>query len=143
MKLENQVCTKEQAQKLKDLGVAQKSIFYHHPNFERPVFGEQVTTVFGKVYKKTQVCNDKNAACSAFTVGELVAMNSNTHGIDVSISVNHKGTFYRQTDGFGSGEDAKFTYYVSFAEACSAKLIDAIEKQFITAEEVNQRLLNS
>ena len=71
MKLENQVSSKEQSKKLKELGVIQKSLFYWHPNFDRPVFGEKVTTKSGSQYKKTQVCNDKNVATSAFTVAEL------------------------------------------------------------------------
>lgn len=70
MKLQDQVCTLEQANRLKELGVRQKSLFYHHPAFEKPVFGETWTTQAGKQYKKTLVCNDKRGSTSAFTVAE-------------------------------------------------------------------------
>jgi hypothetical protein len=71
MILENQVCTIEQAKKLKELGVIQKSLFYWHPKFERPVFGETSVKKHGKQYTVTQVCNDKEVAVSAFTASEI------------------------------------------------------------------------
>lgn len=75
MQLQHQVCTPEQAQKLKALGVAQKSLFYYHPAFDRPVFGETKTpgSFFGEI-KRGSVCNDKENAYSAFTSAELEQM---------------------------------------------------------------------
>ena len=73
MILENQVCSKKNSLRLKELGITQRSLFYYHPSFERPVFGTEWTTMHGKTYKKTQVCNDK-ASASAFTISELASM---------------------------------------------------------------------
>lgn len=67
MKLQDQVIGLNQAMRLKGLGVKQKSLFYHHPAFDTPVFGETVTTEHGKKYKKIQVCNDKKGSASAIT----------------------------------------------------------------------------
>ncbi len=68
MKLENQVCTLEQAKKLKELGIVQDSLFYHiecNPNvFEI----EQIDENSYKNYDKG------DPVFSAFTVAELGEM---------------------------------------------------------------------
>lgn len=152
MKLQDQCCTIEQAKLLKSLGVTQKSLFYHHPNFDRPVFGETVITESGKQYRKIQVCNDKKASFSAFTVAELGAMLPDYYpswrfkkneqsgerlwiatvicspkppGID-DIHTAHEFDRFAKTQ----------------AEALATLLIALLETEAIKVEEVNNRLLN-
>lgn len=154
MKLEDQVCTEAQANKLKELGVAQKSIFYYHALFERPVFGETVVTEFGKQYKKAQVRNDKKAAASAFTVAELgmilpaeikecklvqwpihYTSGTKSYGIQYRYKCDSPVTNQAIPDHcvFGHTE----------AEVRASLLIELLESKVITAEEANKRLTES
>lgn len=76
MDIIEQVCSLEQAKELKALGVIQKSLFYHHPQFDKPVFGETRITKHeqsGNAHSTTSlcVCNDKKDSYSAYTVAEL------------------------------------------------------------------------
>lgn len=72
MRLQNQVCTLEQAKKLKALGVDQKSLFY------KPIHGIEgldETPLFGEAIRNGRmICNQKELVVSAFTVAELGAM---------------------------------------------------------------------
>lgn len=154
MKLEDQVCTEVQANKLKELGVAQKSLFYYHARFERPVFGETIVTAFGMQYKKVQVCNDKKAAASAFTVAELGMIlpaeikecklvqwpipsisGARSYGIQYRYKCDSAVTNQTIPDHcvFGHTE----------AEVRASLLIEFLESKVITAEEVNKRLIES
>lgn len=135
MKLEDQVLKPSQAARLKILGVAQKSLFYHHLAFDKPVFGETITTEWGKQYKKTQVCNDKKAASSAFTVGELGLLLP--PGYDTMYLTDLKWCGY-DLDG-----EHILQEYNTEAECRAAMLINLLEMQVITAEECNKRLLES
>jgi len=133
MKIENQVCDLSQAMVLKTFGVLQKSLFYHHLSFDRPVFGETPVTETGKQYKKTQVCNDKKGAASAYTVLELAAMvgkGSNAASLlydAVQARMNHSHSF-------------TICYSPKFLANC---IIGMLQTGRITAEEINQRLLKA
>jgi hypothetical protein len=72
MTIQQQCCTPTQGERLKELGVKQKSLFYWHPYFKVPVFGESFAP--HPNFVKIQVCNDKANAYSAFTVAELGQM---------------------------------------------------------------------
>lgn len=153
MKLEDQCCTKEQAERLKKLGVIQKSLFYYHPAFQRPTFGETWVTKWGTQYKKTLVCNDKNASASSFTLAELglmlPGMIGDTKLVQWHIASNDSrwalsyGVQYRYKDNdpvhygtfplhcvFGSTE----------AKARAELLICLLTDGKVTAEEINKRL---
>lgn len=69
MKLENQVCSLELAQKLKSLGVKQESLFQHNllekEDVYRITYGNPRTNTFGRKFIDT---------VSAFTVAELGEM---------------------------------------------------------------------
>jgi hypothetical protein len=125
MDLEKQVCTLEQAIKLKELGVKQISLFYHTDNEKWNIMPRKSIDFSGEPY-------------SAYTVAELIQMVENLHNVDYSES-NKK--YYSQTTVSGSTNLSRFTYYSSFAEACADKLIRSIENQYITVDEVNVRLM--
>lgn len=130
MILEDQVIGLNKSLILKTLGITQKSLFYHHPAFDQPVFGETMTTEWGKQYKKTQVCNDKKAASSAFTVTEL----SKIFG---------KGTMEAQLlydavqDQMNKSHSFTIAYSPDFMCNC---LIGLLQTGRTTAEECNKRL---
>lgn len=144
MKLEDQVCTQEQAKKIKELGVIQKSLFYHHPAFERPVFGEEWTTEAGKQYKKTLVCNDKRGSASAFTVAELgVLLPKGLGGNDGhNWSFYHRHCWKGESVGYSSYgiNPIEQGWFITEAESRADMLIQLLEIGKATAEECNKRL---
>lgn len=154
MKLQDQVCTLEQAKRLKDLGVKQKSLFYWHPSFEPPVFGEKWTTVAGKQYQKSLVCNDKKGSASAFSVAELGVMLPRYYPAWRCLEEGGQNEFWiatiiGQPEGYEREKEdvydirtvAAFDRYgKTQAEAQASLLISLLETKTITAEEVNKRL---
>jgi hypothetical protein len=135
MNLEKQVCTLEQAKKLKGLGVAHKSQFHH--------FKEKISfTAHGDDY------------WPAFSVAELGVM------LPHPSSLNEMGGWLHNsecdtssTDGMPwyllwefdlDKENAGFGRHIisgkTEAEARAAMLIYLLENGVITADEVNQRL---
>lgn len=129
MKLEKQVCNLEQAMKLEELGVKQESLFYYKANEIQTVLSERQMKEW--LSKYLFGCNKYY---SAFTASELVQMNENCYGISFS---DKKKKFYS-----GEAVSNNVVYYENFAQACAAKLINAIEKEWVTIEEINQRLNN-
>lgn len=121
MKLENQVCSIEQAEKLKELGVKQESLFYWTHSEKWGIMPKKSIDFSGN-------------PTSVFTASELIQMNISFGGIEYS-DKNHK--FYMQT----SFEPKEFTYYDTFSQALAYRLISAIENGWTTIEEVNERLL--
>jgi len=147
MNIESQVCSLEQAKKLKDLGVSQKSIFYWHPNFDNPVFGEQWTTVAGKQYKKTQVCNDKNGSYSAFTVAELGVMLCHKIRIGKALykfraNLEKSGLWHLKFRTLNAGVMTPLciTQGKNEAIARAEMLIKLLEKGFLRVTQVTERL---
>lgn len=119
MDLEKQCCNINYAERLKELGVTQKSLFYHSHS------------KFGILPK--QSIDFTGNPTSAFTCAELVQMNENVYGIDFS---DREKKFYSCCVG-----DNDIFHYDTFPDALAAKLIEAIKKECITIEEVNARLL--
>jgi len=124
MHLEKQVCNLDQAKKLKELGVKQESLFYHTNSEKWGVMPKSSIDFTGDPW-------------AAFTVAELVQMNQNCFNIDYSEKIMN--CYYSQTS-VDKNYSAQFTYYPTFAEACAAKLINSIERGWITVDEVNNRL---
>ncbi len=120
MFVEKQCCNENYAERLKELGVCQKSLFYHTHSSHWGVMPKQSIDFTG-------------SPTSAFTCAELVQMNENIFGIEFS-DKNKK--FYT-----GCAVDHDIFYYDTFADALAAKLINAIRNEWITIEEVNARLL--
>ncbi len=136
MKKENQVCTIPQAKRLKELGVIQES---NDRYYEYRINAGTQTTL--RPPDQHEIVNE----WSAFNVAELVAMNENCYNINISDGQFTKGRYYSKTSVIEDKArfSEQFTYYTTFAEACAAKLISAIEKEWVTAEEVNKRLLEA
>ncbi len=129
MTLQEQVCTTAQAKILRELGILQKSLFYYHPSFKRPVIGTEMFTTEGGLHL---VCNDKTRSISTFTVAELGAM--------------LPAEFFAIKDYRGYLIEIRGTW------ACSAKneaqcradmLIYLLENEFITADQINEKLKNN
>lgn len=135
MKLEDQVILINQAFVLKALGVVQKSLFYHHPAFDRPVFGETITTEYGKQYKKTQVCNDKKVSASAYTVAELGLLLPS--GFDTMRTTNEGWRAY----GYDGEDFLGESVYGTEAQCRAEIIIKLISEGKLTTEEANQRLI--
>ena len=150
MKLIDQVIGHNQALRFKALGVMQKSLFYHHPAFDKPVFGETWTTEHGKQYKKVQVCNDKKGSASAFTVAELGVMLPDYYpSWRFKVSESSEERKWIATVICGPkppGIDNIHTahefdrYAKTQAEALATLLIALLDIKYITPEQVNARL---
>lgn len=145
MKLENQVCTLEQAKRLKELGVAQDGIFSHVDNISKVGYeGIRLTKQTSSYRAKGQLIDSGVIKYFvAFTVAELgvmlpiniitarqkhtdtyacIALENGSSDVDYSKDIQHKETE---------------------AKARAAMLIYLLENGHTTAEEVNQRLLNA
>lgn len=120
MKLQDQVCTLEQANRLMSLGINQESYF---------VLGQR-----GVLTESWAIEGDEDVFYSAFTVAELGVMLP--AGYD---------TMYCTNDGWRGFDlasrdmlDSK-TFYTE-AECRAAMLIYLLENKLITTKEVNTRL---
>lgn len=117
MKLENQVCTLEQAKRLKELGICQESYFLH---------GEEA----GHIVESWSVEGYEDEFYSVFTVAELgVMLNTYTGNIRKSDNADY---WYAYLD--------TYQQFKTEAEARAALLICRLEWKAVTAEEVNKLL---
>lgn len=130
MKLENQVCSLEQGERLKELGVIQESVFYH------------THSKWGVMYKNS--IDFKGNPTSAFTVAELGFMLPDMINGSSLVLTKHKREYGASYYNWG-GEvsDINMISKNSFAESLAAMLIHLLENNHTTPEEVNQRLLNN
>lgn len=164
MKIENQVCTLEQGKRLKELGVAQTAHFtwYEVSNgddegvFERedvewhPVLcrydrNRQADVAIGPINDDLttgdgEFCSYKPAPSSAYTVVELgVMLPAYYH--------SRYGNNLMGEMGWVIGQYGVLTVdsvaHATEAQARAAMLIYLLENNLTTAEDVNQRLLNS
>ena len=131
MKLEQQVCTLEQAKKLKELGVEQKVLYQWKVNDVQTVVIDTPMAMWIERY----VPPVGNAFYAAFTVAELGVMLPNYYE-------SHKGamddTWYCGMLEGGDGE--YFAIEKTESEARAAMLIYLLGNHLTTPEEVNQRL---
>lgn len=125
MDISKQVCTLKQAKRLKDLGIEQKSIFYH---------------VFSFIHKEWMICQPidfylgkDEERYSAFTVAELGIM----IGKGTVASEKH---WQWLLDSVNSGLSATTCYN---AETLTEFVITQITEGCLPVEEVNNRLINS
>lgn len=133
MKLENQFPTREQSERLKELGIVQQGMHW-------------IASEAGGVFVKTQTefggharfyCSDNpilNECCTShFTVAELSVM------LDAFAE-----TYKTVRNTWSSGSLAlENTDYPTQAQASAARLIELLENGQITAETCNLFLLNS
>jgi len=134
--LEKQVCSRESAQRLKELGVKQETYFYWATCDNKNYF----------VYRKeTYPINahypEPILICSAFTVAELGEMLPNI------ILGCHFTTFQCSRNGWwieyddGKGNKLPFSFWDKIEADCRAKmLIYILENKLISAEDINNRL---
>lgn len=141
MKLSDQVCTLEQAKRLKELGVLQNSEWH----WIYPV-KESVISSLIDIYHKSfvvEILSDTNenrwnaqfphSHAAAYSVAEMGVM-------------LHWGndTMYHTNQGWGTFDmdETHIGPYPTEAEARGALLIHLLETNAITADEVNKRLEN-
>ena len=132
MKIENQVCTLEQAKKLYDLLIDGEAAFY----WAYPTMNSG-----WRVYPSGCFSTDDGSEYyPAYTVSELQIMDGTLGNIDISIISHLKGKFYSDVDPASKSYENKFEYYDTFAQAFAAKVIRALKSDYYTAAEANERL---
>ena len=135
MKLEQQVCTLEQAKKLKELGVEQKVLYQWKVNDVQTVVIDTPMAMWIERY----VPPVGNAFYAAFTVAELgVMLPSETFTQRTGSEDSEYDNWEWVDDGNGNANGL----YETEAEARAAMLIYLLENHLTTPEEVNQRLNN-
>jgi len=138
MKLEQQVCTLEQAKRFVELGIAQDGghLYVYVPPF--PVFNDSLKLCSLSEYERqlsqSALSDDARALVGyypALTVAELGVM----------LPHSHLPKYFKLWDEWSyKEEDGSVRGYSLEAHARAAFLIYLIENNFATAEEVNQRL---
>lgn len=125
MTVEQMCCTREQSKRLRELGIDQKSYFYH-----------TIVHVTHLPYVPIGETWDKDLIGSAWTVGEL--------GIMLPIMfwdcMNYKFSDGWEIHYSDAVPAVELSYFETEAEARATMLIYLLEKEFITIEEVNKRL---
>ena len=149
MKIENQVCTLEQAKKLTALGVTAEPLFWYVINID------PITPL--DIIQKWQHSNfDQCEKYPAFTVAELGVMLPHpsslnemggwVHMSECDTTSNDGMPWYLlweyDLDKEGAGYGRHIVSGVNEAEARAAMLIYLLENHLTTPEEVNQRLNN-
>jgi hypothetical protein len=117
MKISNQVCTLEQAKRLKELGVCQESYFH---------YGDHMDGVFESWMHE----GDEDTFYAAFTVAELGAMLKGCETYPRKSDRNDYWFIYLE----------KFEHFKTEAEGRAAILIYRLEKGASTIAEVNHLL---
>jgi len=124
MKLQHQVCTSEQAFKLKELGITQKGANFAWQTFPAgAAFHFQYPIIYA---------DKAHEYAAAFTLAELgIMLNCDTSGSPKPWS----------DDQYNSVE--QFNYYKTEASLRAAVLLFSIEHGFISINEINERLKNA
>ena len=130
MKLEDQVCTKEQAKKLKELGVEQKGLFVH--------INAKYSSSNILLLENIHSMDLEEERFSAFTVAELGVMITSDKIIDWPVGVGYDNKdwhlFYTKNK-YRDIDKSKHEAYIR-----AAMLIYLLENNYTTSEEVNKRL---
>lgn len=136
MKLSDQVCTLEQAEKLKKLGITQgfsAFAFIKNTCREEVSFRLRIVESEGVSHRGYE---NWGSGClkgySAFTVAELGVMLSAKNGFPTKT----------QSDDYWYDSLPNYQKFKTEAEARAATLIYLLETNIITAEKVNKRLSN-
>lgn len=137
MKIENQVCTLEQAKRLSQLGIRQGlSIFFWDD------YAGKVQLMMNSTPNDGYVPDEENTCFSAFTVAELGVMLPQTIKFcktqKASIQLSRFNAFTIYYNRHSSGSNVCMQESYKEAEARAAMLIHLLEEKYITAEEVNQ-----
>lgn len=144
MDIENQVCTLEQAKKLKELGVVQESLFDWTIEHKKKDYNETSTQLMGGTFD-VRVNHDinwrtwdfnKRETYSAFTVSELGAMLPDADKMEDKL----EPLFIEK---YGECDKERFNKYFRSlfnAQDICEWVIYLLENNHITASEVNNRL---
>ena len=141
MKIENQVCTLEQAKKLKELGVTAEPLFWYVIDID------PITPL--DIIQKWQHSNfDQCEKYSAFTVAELGVMLPDGKTIDPEYTQIVTCRSYSDSSLYvcfcerviGDNEPTIEQFGDTEAEARADMLIYLLENHLTTPEEVNKRL---
>ncbi|HYE53689.1 MAG TPA: hypothetical protein VD996_02560 [Chitinophagaceae bacterium] len=122
MNIEKQVCTLEQAKKLKELGVAQETAVWYWSRYYVQDIDDFVESVNLGIM-------DLNGDYAAFTAAEL--------GMMLGSGQNH---IQRSVDGRYRINFEDGASYWNEAEARASLLIYILQKEYVSVIEVNQRL---
>ncbi len=137
MKIEQQVCTRIQAERLKELGVEQLSAFCYMA-YDSQFKGDE-QPVHNNFYKA-----DPSAFlwCSAFTVSELGVLFPINPSKDGNYNWYHRHNHRGHSVGYSCFglEPIEQLWFSSEAEARAAMLIYLLENNLTTAGECNARL---
>lgn len=128
MKLENQVCTRQQAEKLKELGVQGKSLLVYKGKNKLP----EAMSLSERKAKKSQWV-------SAWTVAELGIMLQARLQPGHSFMGLDRMYWYHTWQKYGKIQPI-LGPYDSEAQARAAMLIHLLETKYLTADKVNARL---
>jgi hypothetical protein len=132
MKIENQVCTLEQAKKLKELGVTAEPLFWYVIDID------PITPL--DIIQKWQHSNfDSCEKYPAFTVAELGDMLPTE---TLTIRRGSENSEYANWEWEDESEGKAWGVFATEAEARADHLIMRLENALITPSEVNQRLNN-
>ena len=161
MKLQYQVCSLEQAKKLKELGVKQKSTWYHQfdqHNASAPQYlslfhhgqGEEEFWKAGMgAYSDIDISDFSEQYYAAFTVAELGVMLPNGSQIGGAQIVSGRSFHPYEFEGpwfceanhtIESDKPVMLLFGSTEAQVRAAALIRLLESGKITPEEVNNRL---
>lgn len=143
MKLENQVCTLQQAKRLKELGITQDSFFYHIEAFNDIAYMNKICQIKGfdnSTYSGQYIY-------SAYTTSEIGVMlprkyvSEKTQWEDISKKYICGVPYPDGEDNYDYSNNSQFG--ATEAEARAAMLIYLLENNLTTASEVNERLKNA
>lgn len=137
MKIEDQVCTLEQAKMLKELGVAQESLFYWWWWYIKDFAGEGPKIVYQGKLKATGTLSNVQECC-AYTVAEFGEMLPTGYDT-MKITVNRDSCEWQGYDLDGGPFPSEQTYKTE-AEVRADMLLALINSKLITVEEINNRL---
>jgi|GEM_PF-5314686 len=131
MKLENQLCTVEQAEKLRLLCITQSESHFYYTGEKWGIMPRQS-------------CDFNNGGPLAlFTVSEMQVMDGTLGNIMISSRDETKGAFYSMVTTDSPNWEDKFRYSNTYAQCFAEKLIRGLENEYYTADECNERLINS
>ncbi len=133
MKLENQVCSLEQAKELNELGIKRESLFVWKCNSKQ----DAVIDIQMKHWISRYAGFVKNHFFSAFTVAELGVMLPNKY---LSGKIDNNIYNCWQFDDFMQIRTYNTYQSETESEARASMLIHLLENKIITADEVNKRL---
>jgi hypothetical protein len=145
MKLQDQVCTLEQAKKLSELGINQKSLFYYtqdntplNSNLATWGYRQENMPVYVKYLRQSDIStSDLFFEYSAFTVAELGMM------LPSETLTIRRGSEYLEFPNWeweNEGQQKGWGCFDTEASARADHLIMLLENNLIKVKEVNERL---